>query len=288
MDQAHELRKRMKVEDNTDEAHTIGIFSGKGGVGKSNFALNFSIGLAKQGKKVLIFDLDIGMGNIDILLGLYPKQSLATMLQSNLDISDIIEKGPSNLSYISGGTALSDFFHLSEEQLDYFTEQLSVVSEAYDYIIFDLGAGMSEEHLMFLAMTDECFVVSTTEPTSITDAYAAMKHLLAEQPKANISLLVNRVANKDEADLVFNRLHTVVEKFLGYQLNLLGSLPDDSAMTEAVKNQTPFYIHNSRSKLSKTMGKMVLDYLVKRNDEPAESSGGFVSKFKSIFNRKVD
>ncbi|TFB23194.1 MinD/ParA family protein [Filobacillus milosensis] len=293
-DQAYELRKQITQEEPSAEenqAHTIAVFSGKGGVGKSSFALNFSICLSKQGKKVLIFDLDIGMGNIDILLGMYPKYTLSSMLDERLEIEDIIEQGPSNLSYIAAGTGLSDFFHLNVERFDYFLEQLELVANTYDYIIFDLGAGMSEEHMAFISAADECFVVTTTEPTSITDAYAAIKHLVIERPNVNISLMVNRVTGSNESILVYNRLQAAVRNFLSYELKLLGSLPDDSSVIKAVKEQTPYYVMDNRSRVSKMMAKLVLDYLKTMNETPQFESHNelkFISKLKSLFNRKVD
>ncbi|RPF55977.1 MinD/ParA family protein [Aquisalibacillus elongatus] len=291
-DQAYELRKKVN-QDQSDskQAHTIAVFSGKGGVGKSSFALNFSICLSKQGKKVLIFDLDIGMGNIDILLGMYPKYNINDMLNQQLDIKEIIETGPTNLSYIAAGSGLSDFFHLDAERFNYFLTQLESVTTEYDYIIFDLGAGMSEEHMAFISAVEECFVVTTTEPTSVTDAYAAIKHIVLERPEVNISLMVNRVNGPNESLIVFNRLQAAVQNFLSYQLNLLGSLPDDPIVIKGVKEQTPYYILNSKARVSKNMAKLVLDFLKANQALPINSELNekvFVSKLKSIFKRKVD
>ncbi|GEL75859.1 MinD/ParA family protein [Tenuibacillus multivorans] len=291
-DQAYELRKKVNREHGEkQQAHTIAVFSGKGGVGKSSFALNFAICLSKQGKKVLIFDLDIGMGNIDILLGMYPKHTLTSLLEERLNIEDIIEHGPTNLSYIAAGTGLTDFFHLNIERFEYFLEQLGTVTETYDYIIFDLGAGMSEEHMAFISAADECFVVTTTEPTSITDAYAAIKHIVLDREQVNISLLVNRVSNINEAFLVYERLRAAVNNFLSYEIKLLGSLPDDPAVIKAVKDQMPYYLINSRSRVSKMMAKLVLDYLKEKNeliDSTNSNDMMFVSKLKSLFKRKVE
>ncbi|MGM8214487.1 MinD/ParA family protein [Bacillaceae bacterium W0354] len=287
-DQAENLRKKMN-KDYSTYARTIAIFSGKGGVGKSNFAVNFSVCLSKQGKRVLIFDLDIGMGNVDLLLGLHPKHNLTTMFEKSLQLSDIIEVGPGNLSYIASGNGLTDFFHLTEGQFNYFSEQLNNISSQYDYIIFDLGAGMSEEHLTFISAADECIVVTTPEPTSYMDAYSAMKHVIIELPTINMSLLLNNVSSQQEKSQVYDRIYSVVHNFLNYDLKLFGALPNDPLVSEAVKKQTPFYIINNRSIISKALAKIVLDYLKENNQKDSkEENYNFVTRLKSMFVRKVD
>ncbi|WP_027963206.1 MinD/ParA family protein [Halalkalibacillus halophilus] len=297
-DQAHQLRNKMKkgvhvnAENappvNKHQAHTIAIFSGKGGVGKSNFALNFGLGLCKQGKKVLIFDLDIGMGNVDILLGVHPIHSLTTMLEKKLQISDIIEQGPDNLSYVAAGTGLTDFFHMNEEKYNYFVQELDHVTSKYDYILFDLGAGMTEEHMAFINSSDECFVVTTTEPPSITDAYAAIKQMVIHSPNVDslkLSLLVNRVESKQEMKAVYEKLEQVINKFLDFNIHLLGSLPDDPFVTQAVKKQVPFIELDQRSAVSKTLFKIVLDYLRLKEEIP-QSDQSFINKLTSIFKKR--
>ncbi|WP_188205824.1 MinD/ParA family protein [Alkalibacillus aidingensis] len=289
-DQAYELRQRMlkaTAKTNNQQAYTIAIFSGKGGVGKSNVALNFGLGLCREGKKVLILDLDIGMGNIDILLGLQPKQSLSTMLEKKLQISDIIELGPNNLSYIAAGTGLTDFFHMDQRRYEYFLEQFNAISTTFDYIIFDLGAGMSEDHLAFIQSADECFVVTTAEPTSITDAYAAVKQMVVHrQQEIDVSLLINRVQNEREAKLVYHKLNSVISKFLDYRISLIGYLPDDPIVMQAVKQQTPFLTLNPRSKVSKSMNQIVTSFL--KEEVASTQNKPFVTRLKSFFNRKVD
>ncbi|MET3682154.1 flagellar biosynthesis protein FlhG [Alkalibacillus flavidus] len=286
-DQAHDLRQRM-LEQEQNQAHTIAIFSGKGGVGKSNFALNFGMALSDMNKKVLIFDLDIGMGNIDILLGLQPKQSLSTMLEKKLQISDIIETGPQQLSYVAAGTGLSDFFHLDRSKYDYFVRQLQYVTASYDYIIFDLGAGMTEEHLAFIQAADESIVVTTTEPTSITDAYAAMKRLVvhSDRDDLQLSLLVNRASDGDEGEFAYSKLNAVVTKFLECDLTYQGYMPDDPSIMQAVKQQEPFYTFVPRSKATKQIKKLVESFLNQESD--SEPDRKFIKRIRSFFSRKVD
>ncbi|WP_279401201.1 hypothetical protein [Piscibacillus salipiscarius] len=147
---------------------------------------------------------------------------------------------------------------------------------------------MSEEHMAFISAADECFVVTTTEPTSITDAYAAIKHLVLETSDVKISLMVNRVSGIQESLNVYERLNLAVQNFLSQEIRLLGSLPEDPIVIKAVKEQTPFYILERRARVSKTMAKMTLDYLKANHDLSEDEKGQFIQKLKSLFIRKVD
>src|SRR5699024_7948467 len=130
------------------------------------------------GKRVLIFDLDIGMGNIDILLGQQSKYTILDLFKDFIPIHDMIEAGPKGLSYIAGGSGLNDLLELDEEKLNYFFSQYELLTERYDYIFFDLGAGITKNSLSFILSSDECFLITTPEPTSIADAYSMIKHIV--------------------------------------------------------------------------------------------------------------
>src|SRR5699024_1692753 len=171
-DQAERLRNRMNGHVEENNCKTIAVISGKGGVGKSTTVLNFAIEMQNKGKRVLIFDLDIGMGNIDILLGQPSKYTILNFLEEFLPIHDMIETGPKGLSYIAGGSGFNDLLELDEAKLNYFFSQYELLTKDYDYIFFDLGAGVSKSSLAFILASDECFLVTTPEPTSIADAYS--------------------------------------------------------------------------------------------------------------------
>ncbi|KGP92875.1 cobyrinic acid a,c-diamide synthase [Pontibacillus chungwhensis BH030062] len=260
-DQASNLREKLKYIKTSKEAKTIAVTSGKGGVGKSNFALNFGLTLADKGKRVLLFDLDIGMGNIDILLGLTPKRSIVDMFENNLSIFDIIENGPKSLSYIAGGSGLSTIFTFNDGRIDYFFDQLEKLMQSYDYILFDMGAGITHEGVHFILASNECIVVTTPEPTSLTDAYAMMKHIHQRTSELPIRVVVNRSFSNKSGDETLKRLQTVAEQFLNRTVYALGILPDDRTVVKAVTAQVPYTIYNDKAPVSKAINEITLNYL---------------------------
>lgn len=281
-DQAQKLRQKLEQIRSKTEAKTIAVISGKGGVGKSNFALNFSLSLAQKNKKVLIFDLDIGMGNIDILLGLTPKNTIVNMFDEHLSIHDIIELGPNSLSYIAAGSGLSDIFQLDQDKFNYFLNQLQDLLRNYDYIIFDMGAGVSYDSIHFILAANECFVVTTPEPTSLTDAYAMMKHITKKHHELPMYLVVNRAYSQKVGEQTMERLQNVVLKFLNKELEPLGILPDDRTVSRAVNRQIPFLLFDTKAMVSKAMTQLVDQYLQEKIDIRQKVPFSFVSRLKQF------
>lgn len=248
-DQAQSLRQLVSSLDSQQgeagkrpekAARIVTVSSGKGGVGKSNFTLNFALALQSLGKKVLLFDADIGMANIDVLMGARPRYSLYHLLKGEKKISEIIEYGTGDLPFIAGGSGLTDLFNLSENDLNYFTEQIEQISGEMDYILFDTGAGLSKETLKFITAADECLVVTTPEPTSITDAYALIKVVVNSEPEVKFRLVVNRANDVKEARQVADKISLVAKRFLEMDIPLMGAISDDPYVTQAVRRQVPF------------------------------------------------
>ncbi|MGR9050135.1 MinD/ParA family protein [Halobacillus faecis] len=283
-DQAEILRRRMQKMEGKRQVKTIAIASGKGGVGKSNFCINFALQLIKEGKKVLIFDLDIGMGNIDILMGRSPKRTFVDLFREELSIHDIIELGPRSLSYIAGGSGLSHIFELDQEKFAYFQSEFEQLTQSFDFILFDMGAGATQDSLHFISSAHEAIVVTTPEPTSITDGYAMIKHLVHKDKSLPIKILVNRSLNEKNGRATFERMSLVVKKFLDSEVDLLGILPDDRSVLEAVNKQQPFVIDSPKSKVSRSLEELVHGYL---NESHAQASAfSFVDKLKRfVFER---
>lgn len=212
IDQAAHLRKQFTAENK--RAKTIAIVSGKGGVGKSNTALNFSIELTKRGKRVLLFDLDVGMGNINILLGKDSKYSIVHLFKEYRPIRDIIELGPKGLSFIAGGSSLDELLNLDDDKMAFFFEQYEWLVDKYDYILFDLGAGATFSTMSFALAADECFVITTPEPTAITDAYSMIKQIVLKKQDMPVSILMNRCDSTKEGRQTLANFSEVINRFL--------------------------------------------------------------------------
>lgn len=278
-DQAERLRH--KLTSNQKQAKTLAFASGKGGVGKSNTALNFAIELQERNKSVLLFDLDIGMGNIDILLGNRSKYSIVDFFTDFMPIDGIIELGPKGLSYIAGGANLNDLVQLDDEKLHYFFEQYDGLAHMYDYIIFDLGAGVTSTSLSFILAADECFMVTTPEPTSITDAYSVVKQIILKNKHLPIHLIMNRCYSLREAKQSMDRFEQVVARFLETDVVKGSLLPDDRAVTTAVMQQTPYVLLNPKSSISKRLKNIVSEFLL-HQEEPKQvtTKHSFIDKLK--------
>ncbi|WP_211745928.1 MinD/ParA family protein [Paenibacillus sp. Marseille-Q4541] len=242
-------------------ARLIAVSSGKGGVGKSNFTLNLALKLHASGKKVLVFDADMGMANIDILMGVSSRFSLYHVLKGEKRIRDIVQLGPLGLPYVAGGSGLIELLTLTEEDIDRFTSDLESLAQEMDYIFFDTGAGLSLENRRFIAAADECIVVTTPEPTSITDAYALIKvmHKQLTDP-VSFSIVVNRVENRREAEKVSDKIGLVAKRFLNATIPLLGYITDDQHVMRAVKNQKPFTLMYPQCAASRDMERIASGY----------------------------
>jgi len=286
-DQAANLRRTLKQSEKQTTTKTISIVSGKGGVGKSNVALNFALELLAKEKKVLLFDLDVGMGNIDILLGLQAKYTIFDMLRQRLSIQDIIERGPKELSYIAGGSGINQLFSMSKNDANYFLNEYEKLEHMYDFIIFDLGAGVSYESMVFIQASDECFVVTTPEPTSITDAYAMIKHIVNVKPKMSIYIVMNRSSTTKSGQNAMEKFQHVIRHFLNIDVHPLGILPDDQLVSTAVIRQKPIILLNKRASISRAIQQMTDYYLHLLGESDKKSSRSFMQKLKQLFKERA-
>ncbi|OWR27862.1 cobyrinic acid a,c-diamide synthase [Saccharibacillus sp. O23] len=266
-------------------AHVIAVTSGKGGVGKSNFTLNFALELQKLGKKVLVFDADIGMANIDVLMGVRSQYNLFHLLKREKSMSEIIQSGPNSLPYIAGGSGMTELFSLSEEDLLYFTRQIEDIAHDMDYILFDTGAGLSKETIRFITASDECIVVTTPEPTAITDAYALVKVVHDLEHAALFRLVVNRASDRREAQQTADKIRLVAEKFLHLDIPILGHVSDDPHVSQAVKKQTPFSIRFPNSQASKDIQELALRYAQYSSQVRADSPKGIKGFVRRLLKR---
>ncbi|MEC2073125.1 MinD/ParA family protein [Alkalihalophilus marmarensis] len=278
-DQAESLR-RIVSHSGGPGAKVVAVVSGKGGVGKSNVCLNFALSLIKLDKKVAIIDLDIGMGNLDILMGMQSKRTIVDLLKSEWTIWDIIEKGPEDLSYLAGGSGFSELIELKTEDLERFLTQLKALETEYDYIFLDMGAGVTKEGLKFILAAHEVMVVTTPEPTAMTDAYAMIKYIYLEDETKEIMVIVNRCETSREGEQTASNFKRVTKEFLKKEVSVLGSLPDDRSVSRAVKAQKPFVHFDTKSNISKAMRDLVLRYTGTKRPKPNYSFSQLIRGLK--------
>ena len=257
----------------------IAITSGKGGVGKTNISVNMAIAYAQLGKKVILIDGDLGMANVNVLLNVVPQYNLMHVINKKKTMKEIILDTEFGIKFIAGANGFSKIANLSVEELEYFAKQFSTLGNA-DIIIIDTGAGIANNVLQFVAAADEVYVVTTPEPTAITDAYGIIKIITTEivDRPVNLKLLVNRVHSADEGKRISERIITTVGQFLGYKIDYIGFVYEDSAVQASVIRQKPFMIVNPTSKPS-----TCIKHIVGRSEksEPLENEGvsTFLKKF---------
>lgn len=243
LDQAQRLRQLADQNEAfiEDKPRIITVTSGKGGVGKSNFVVNLSIALQKMGKKVMIFDADVGMGNDDVLMGFLPKYNVFDIIMNNKEIEDVIITGPFGVKLLPGGSGISKVEELSNKERKTFIDKLTKL-RGLDYIIMDTGAGINRSVLGFIACCEELIVLTTPEPTSLTDAYSLLKAVNHFKLKSNAKVVINRAFDDKEGQTTFNKFNNAVTNFLNMKLEYLGNIADDKKLVQAVRQQQPFML----------------------------------------------
>lgn len=222
----------------------LAVASGKGGVGKTNVSINLSLALARMGKKVTLFDADLGMANVDVLLGISPRYTLQHVVQGERGIHEVLTEGPEGIKLIASGNGISQLANLSNQQRERVMAHLSLIEEHTDYLVVDTGAGISRNVLSFVLGADDCVVVTTPEPTARLDAYGLIKVVSQERFRGRLHLLVNQADNEKEAMEVSDLMLALSQRFLNIHLEPAGWMKRDRLVTRAVSTQKPFVLAN--------------------------------------------
>jgi flagellar biosynthesis protein FlhG len=284
LDQAQRLRQMASGSEEHKEAISspkiITVTSGKGGVGKSNFVVNLALTLQKNGKKVLIFDADVGMGNDDVLLGFLPKYNVFDIIFNNKDIEDVIVTGPYGVKLLPGGSGITRVNEITNVQRNAFLNKLSKL-EGLDYIIMDTGAGINRSVLGFIACCDELIIIITPEPTAIMDAYSLIKAVVHFKIKSKAKVVINRTLDRKEGQVTFDKFRSAVKTFLKIDVDYMGNISEDRKLIEAVRNQKPFVVNTPNCEAAQDILKIANKLALLK----AESTGNSVQGlFKKIFN----
>lgn len=286
MDQAEQLRNVIKMNPAPKpSARVITVTSGKGGVGKSNTSINLACQFKKMGHKVIILDADFGLANIEIMFGTVPTHNFSDLIYQGKSITDIITWGPMDIGFISGGSGIAGLSNLNSDYLNYIIQNLTKLDAMADIIIIDTGAGISDAVLEFLVASGEILVVATPEPTSITDSYSLLKalarHQRFEPEESRIQVIANKVSRESDGEAMYNKLNTVVNRYLSLPLSYLGAVPQDRRLEEAVMQQMPVSIQSPNAKSAVAFEKMAY-ILMDREYDKALVKRGMAAFFSHI------
>ena len=218
---------------------SIAVTSGKGGVGKTNCAVNLSLCLTKIGKKVVLFDTDFGMANAHILLGTNPKHTAADFLRGSADLGSILSQGPSGLRFIAGGSGLLELLNLDNHARYQMLQSLSELENEIDYLVVDTPAGASESALFFASAATVPLVILVAEPTSFLDAYALIKAASIEKNIHNFSVLVNMAEGSAAAKKNFDKFFEICRRFMDVNLHYAGMIPLSNEIRRSIVKRTP-------------------------------------------------
>ena len=276
MDQAEELRNVIKKQNQRTKkpARIITVTSGKGGVGKSNIAVNLAVQFQRMGLKTIIF-------------GTIPQYSLNDLIYHDKEIEDIITDGPEGVGFISGGSGIMGLSNLTLDQISYLVKSVEKLSVIADIVIVDTGAGISDSVMEFVASSPEILLVTTPEPSSLTDAYSLLK-MLYRNPKYDknesvIHVLTNRVASFGEGKMVFDKLESVVKQFLDGSVHYIGIIPQDAMLEKAVRIQKPVSIVSPNARSSKRFEELA-QYLVSGGKQDSSEQNAFRQFLTKLFN----
>lgn len=233
--------------------HIICISSGKGGVGKTSFTVNLATALAGQSKQVLLIDGDLGLANVDIVLGLNVKHTLREIVEEDRDPMETLEEIVPGFFVLPASSGVPEMANLSYEEQAYLTNSLEHITDNFDYVLVDTAAGIGDSVLWFNDWSDTNIIILTPDPTSMTDAYALIKVLNTRYDKTDFSLIINSVKSKKEGKEVFASMGAVLSKFLGITANHLGVIPQDSSVATAIRTQKPFLVTEPESRASKAV-----------------------------------
>lgn len=254
---------------------TIAIASGKGGVGKTNITASLAIALRQLNKKVLIFDADLGLSNIDVVLNLAAKYNIDHLFRGEKTLKDLIIEGPQGVQVLPASSGIQELTSLDEFQRLRLIEEFESYDDHMDYLLIDTSSGISSNVAFFCMAAQEIVIVTSGEPTSLTDAYALIKVLFTKYQEKNFKVLVNNVQDGKEAVEIYNRLSTAAERFLSISLDYIGFVPHDKVVPKAVRQQKAFVDRYPKSEASKSL----IEITEKLNNDVCQNVKGSLQFF---------
>jgi len=273
--------KNRNLRDENKRAIVMAVASGKGGVGKTNISLNLAICLAQAGKRVLVIDADLGLGNLDVVMNLSSRYNLSHVIAGHKALDQIIQVGPAGVEVICGGSGLEEMANLTPFQHQRLISEFNTLQDRSDVILIDTGAGISRNVMGFCMAADHTLVVTTPDPAAMTDAYALIKILAAKQYSGRISLLVNKAASIVDGKKIYRQIAQVASRFLAVPVYEAGILCRDEALPASVSRREPVVLAFPKSLFSRDL-KTISNRLT--NTAPIQSDGdGFFRKVVNWF-----
>ncbi len=292
-DQAEKLRATFQARerenslpgfrDSGRHARVFTVASGKGGVGKTSLVVNLGLALTRIGCRVVIIDADLGLANIDVMINTVPKYNLADVVNGSKNLQEIIIKGPLDLKIVPGGSGLFDLANLDRVKRTTLLEQFGELEEEGDFILIDTSAGISRNVVSFVGAADDFILVTTPEPTALTDAYSMLKVISERGYKKKSHVVVNLTRGVSQGQKIYNGLHRVVENYLpAMELNYLGDVRYDPVVSSAVHNFCPFVISHPNSAASTALSRIAWRIAANGEAEMPSTRGiaGFIDRLR--------
>lgn len=294
-DQAEKLRemvRRLRVDVPATEGsgvrrrvcRRVAVTSGKGGVGKTNLSVNLAIALSRKGLRVLLVDADLGLANVDVMLGIIPQYTLAHVVQGQRRLEEVILEGPEGVRLVASGSGgVQELAEMGESQRARFLQSLEGLEADVDVLLIDTGAGIHRNVLSFALAADEVLLVTTPEPTALMDAYGMIKVLHRERPDVHIRLTVNQAGSAAEADEAARKLVVLARRFLGFEIEVLAHLPRDTGVWQAVKRQRPVLLSAPASPFASAVQRLADSLTAGSGAGEAGAVGQFFRRVAQLF-----
>lgn len=267
----------------TNSLRVIAVTSGKGGVGKTTLTTNLAVALSKHGKKVVVIDTDLGTANVDVVLGLTAQFHLGHVINGTKSLLDIALAAPGGFIVIPGGSGLQELTQLSEAQFTRVITSFNELEGRADILLLDTGAGISRDVSNFLLASDEVLIVTTPEPHAMTDAYAIIKVMHSLGTTAKKRLIINKVDSDLEAGIIASRLRRVVSHYLQEDLEFLGGIEEDKAISRSLRKQCPMLLLEPHCTPSQSITRIADKIIGLESSRQPNNMGGFVRKLLSVF-----
>lgn len=269
-------------------ARVMAVTSGKGGVGKSSLVLNLALALAAREQRVVILDADLGLANINIMLGYEPVYTLWDVVEQRVALRDTLQTGPNGLRIIPGGSGITELARLDSVDIAHIIEGFQELEGECDWLLIDTSAGISDSVLAFVLAADEAIVVTNPEPTALADAYGLIKAVWEQDGRVALKLVMNRIQSRDQGVRLGNRLTDLAQKALGQPVEMLGQVADDPVVARSVLRQIPFYTAYPNSDATFDVGDLA-DKLLHRVPPPRRGGwGSFVKRLVENWPREID